>query len=337
MSAKHLILIHGRSIKPEKAGMRRLALDAIKEGLHRANHDLIANKIGKSGNGNIKFSFAYYGHINNEIQADNSPSDAALLTDKDANGLPVFPIACLQKDFKHTKAIKRFNKSAYEKILRETDDSRFLDEIADIGSFFGSLFSLGILNTAAIRYAKPDMGEYLRSQETGSRVRDTLGEILKPAMKRGDDICLVAHSMGSMVSYDQLWKYSMRSEYHDVQSSGTKIRLFLTIGCPLGERGVRRNLLDARFARAEKYPRNIEQWKNFYARDDYISHVERMSRSFREMKKDKHISSIKDKKMYNCWTYEDLESKDRVSNPHDLYGYLMNQHIGAAIADWAGN
>lgn len=335
MARKHLILIHGRSIKPAEKPMRLLAKDAMREGLRRAGEEDLAKTIDKPGSSGVKYSFAYYGDINNKLQTDEG-DDGHLLTAIDPEtGKTVFPIEYLKKDFEYTKKVKTFNKTAYRKILSLAEDSRLLDEIADIGSFFGSLFSAGALNTMLIRHAKPDMGAYLQSHTIGSQVRERLSEHLTPALKQNHDICIIAHSMGSMVTYDQLWKCSMQSEYADIRNR--KVSQFISIGSPLGEPGVRRNLLDARYPKNERYPRNIERWLNLYAEDDYISHVEKLKKAYRDMTRSTYVKKIEDKHLYNCWSYEDIKSKKRVANPHDLYGYLMHQHTGNAIADWLRN
>ena len=152
-------------------------------------------------------------------------------------------------------------------------------------------------------------------------------------MKRGDDICLVSHSMGCMVAYDVLWKFSRMSEYSDLRADGAKITRWVTLGCPLGEAGVKTNLYDANefdFAGGtDKHPINfVGDWLNVAAVDDFISHDSTMKNDYSAMLKHGYVDSITDIGIYNCYTFKGS------SNPHKLYGYLVNPKCAATIADW---
>ncbi|GIL00603.1 MAG: hypothetical protein BroJett030_05020 [Alphaproteobacteria bacterium] len=331
--AKRLVLIHGRAIKPAKADMEALARTAIGEGLRRAGRDDAAARFDA---GAVPLDLVYYGDINNDIQAARRPKDRKALTAIDpVNGQPCFPIGPLRSAYERTRQIPAFTRARYRNLLREADDYRFLDEAADFASLIGALVTFGVLNTLMIRHATPDMAEYLTSHDTGSRVRARLQEKLQPALETGDDICLLAHSMGAIVGYDVLWKYSHYSEYAALRSLGRRVALFLTIGCPLGELGVRNNLLDGRYPEAEKYPRGfIGDWWNFHAEDDYIAHAEKMRVAFARMRSKGYVDDIRDRHVYNCWAYVDTQSGRLVANPHDFYGYLMNQEVGARIGQW---
>lgn len=336
MPAKHLILVHGRAIKPSASALAALARKAILRGLERAGRAPTAAAIDS---GRIRFSSVYYGDINNEIEAEHSARTAALLTALNDPGYrfkPCFPAPELEAAYILTDAIPKFTAAAYRKVLNEADDWRFLDEAADIASLFGRLLTFGILNTAAVDLTGSDMAAYLTSQVVGSEIRDRLRAILEPSLLAGDDICLVTHSLGCMVAYDLFWKYSFRSEYQHVRAAGKSVKLWLTIGCPLGEIGVQRNLLDGSALASERYPRNqFVDWVNIHAEDDFIAHVASMRRAFAVMTNRNFCRSISDRKIYNCWSYRDAASGHLVSNPHDLYGYLMNQGAAEFIGRWA--
>jgi hypothetical protein len=334
--AKHLILVHGRAIKPSASALAALAKRAIIRGLERAGQASAALALD---GGAIRFSSVYYGDINNEIEASHSRRKAALLTAANDPGYrfkPCFPAAELEAGFALTDAIPKFTAATYRKVLNDADDWRFLDEAADVASLFGRLLTFGILNTAAVDLAGSDMAAYLTSQVIGSEIRDRLRAVLEPSLLAGDDICLVTHSLGCMVAYDLFWKYSFRSEYQHVRAAGKAVRLWLTIGCPLGEMGVQKNLLDGSALDSEKYPRNqFLDWVNIHAADDVIAHVESMRRAFAVMQNRGYCREISDRKIYNCWIYRDAINGHLVSNPHDLYGYLMNQRTAAFVGRWA--
>ena len=337
MPAKHLIIVHGRDIKPAGSELTALAKKAVIRGLERAGKNPAADKVRQGG---IKLSSAYYGDINNEIEAGFSAKTRALLTatnDAAYAFKPCFPIAELKDAFAKTNAIGTFNLAAYRRVLEIADDWRFLDEAADAASLFGGLLTFGLLNTLVIDTIKSDLTAYLTSQVVGSQIRARLQTVLEPSLLAGDDICLITHSLGCMVAYDVFWKYSFRSEYQHMRDAANKVRLWLTMGCPLGELGVRRNLLDAVALEEEKYPRNqFLDWVNVYAEDDYIAHAERMRISFSKMRSKKYCREISDKKIHNCWHYADAKKGNLVSNPHDLYGYLMHQDTAKFVAQWVG-
>ena len=75
----------------------------------------------------------------------------------------------------------------------------------------------------------------------GSDLRARLTEPLQAAVEKGDDIMLIAHSLGTMISYDVLWKFSHYYEYRKLRENGRApmINTFLTLGTPLGNKTVK--------------------------------------------------------------------------------------------------
>lgn len=335
---KHLILVHGRDIKPAGAALATLARRAVVRGLQRVGQVGIADSIE---NGSVKFTSVYYGDITNRIEASYDAKTAALLTaqnDAIYDFKPCFPAAALDIAFDLTDTLRTFNKVTYRHVLDTAEDWRFLDQAIHVASMFGELFTFGLVNALVEVSIKWDLAVYLTSQRVGSDIRSRLQDVLKQSLGDSDDVCLVTHSMGCMVAYDVFWKYSFRSEYEDRREEGANsVTLWLTLGCPLGEVGIRRNLLDAVALEDEKYPRNqFVDWVNVHAKDDYIAHVQSMRSTFSGMRSRGFCRSIADRKIYNCWHYRDASGGQLVSNPHDLYGYLMNQDTAKIIAGWAG-
>lgn len=333
MSQKHIILIHGRAIKPSEKAMIDLSRRAIASGLSRAKRQPAAQLFESS---KVKFSFCYFGDISNEILAQNSKTQRDKLTEKDpVSGKPCFPAKPLHEAFELTDALPTFDKKTYAQVLRDADDLRLLDDAADMVSLFGSLFTAGFLNKWTIDKATADLGAYLTSHKVGSDIRARLGDILAPALSNGEDVCLLAHSMGCMISYDVLWKYARTSEYTELRKKQNPVKLWMTLGNPLGEDGVRRNLLDGRYVEAEKYPLHmVRDWANFYAQDDFVAHIEKIAPIYNKMPANGRPQSITDSHVYNCWHYKDVKRNRMTSNPHDLYGYLMHQTVAARLADW---
>ena len=331
MAEQRIIMIHGRSTKPARKAHAALQKRALLAGLDRAN----PAKAKKLRDGKVKLDIVYYGDINNRLMSAASVSARKNLTAKDPDfgNAPCIPPDAIQKALKDLQAIKRYDKRAYRKIVKANKDLRFLDEAAWALSTFAAITSLTVANMAAIKYATADMGAYLTRRSIGSAIRERLQAPLKRALLKGDDICLVSHSMGCMVAYDVLWKFSRMSEYRAIQDKGTKVKRWITLGCPLGEAGVKANLYDANErdfqGGTDKHPKGIvDLWQNVAAVDDFISHDSTMKGDYRAMTKFGYVKGIQDRRIYNCY------AEDGVSNPHKFYGYLMNAACTELVADW---
>jgi len=329
--AQRIIMIHGRSTKPAKARFALLQRQALLQGLNRIS----PAKARKVADGTIEVDYVYYGDINNRILADASAKHQATLTDRDPHSAnaPCLPDTGFAEAIDALARFRRFDKRAYRKVLEEYQDFRFLDDAARAVSTLAAIASLSFLNEAVIKAATADMGAYLMRRAVGSLTRERLQAPLRRALKRGDDICLVSHSMGCMVSYDVLWKFSRMSEYRDVRENGNKVARWITLGCPLGEAGVKANLYDsderAYPGGTDKHPKGIvSAWENVAAVDDFISHDASMRDDYRDMLKYDHVDSIRDHKLYNCW------AMDGKANPHKFYGYLANPTTAKLITDW---
>ncbi|NNF23552.1 MAG: hypothetical protein HKN63_01920 [Rhodobacteraceae bacterium] len=326
---KRLVLVHGRSTKPAKAQYARLQKEALVQGMARID----PAKAEALRSGAVPIDFVYFGDITNRILAESDPEARAELTERDphSGGAPCLPVGTLHEAIDRLGRIGRFDKRAYRKVLRENKDLRFVDDIVRAVSTLASLATATLANELVIRTATSDMGAYLMRRKIGSDVRERLQAPLRRAIRRGDDICLVSHSMGCLVAYDVLWKFSHLSEYAHVREAENPIRCWLTLGCPLGEAGVKANLYDAGERGEDRYPKRIvEHWTNVAAMDDFISHDASMRDDYRAMLKRGYVQSIKDFRIYNCFTDEGR------SNPHKLYGYLANPAAIRPIADWMG-
>jgi len=324
---KHLIIIHGRSTKPSGSEKERLVKKALLHGLNRVD----ASSADKIENGGVKCSFAYYGDINNRLMiaaGEKKKSDLPGVNDPGYGSGPCELPGSYDDDLEKLLARKTtaFKKADYQKLLGEHKDRRWKDDAARVISAVAGIFGM---NDQLVAKATPDMGAYLLSRKAGSEVRQRLAIHLQPALLAADDVCLVSHSMGCIVAYDTLWKYSQMSEYKAVQDTGNRVSLWLTLGCPLGEPGVIKNLYDAHEPADGKHPRHIiRRWENVAAHDDFVSHDEGVADDFKEMRRLGYLESIKDRRIYNFWTGSDG------ANPHKFYGYLDHPEVARLIAGW---
>lgn len=216
-------------------------------------------------------------------------------------------------------------KVGYKRLRRQVKDMGFVDNVLDVIS---PILNLTGLNDEVLNSFLPDMNAYFKYRMVGSMIRERLQFDLKKLLKDDVDICLISHSMGTIVAYDVLWKFSRMSEYVDIRDK--KVQLFMTLGSPLGDPVVTKQLYDSNEPEDGKFPININVWKNFSAQDDFISRDEQLADNYFPMMKRKFVSKITDEFIHTFWV-----DKDEL-NPHKLYGYLDNHRVAKAIAAWIG-
>jgi hypothetical protein len=146
-------------------------------------------------------------------------------------------------------------------------------------------------------------------------------------MERRDKILVLAHSLGSMIAWDTLWKFARAAEYRP-RYTRKKIDLLLTLGSPLADNTVRRYLKGARARGHRRYPTNIRRWINVAAEDDYVSHDQRVADDYSIMREAGLVQSIADHRILN------LAVRSGQSNPHHSAGYLMHPVVADIVADW---
>jgi len=328
MGQKTIIIIHGRSTKPSASAHQKLIRAALVNGLSRVD----ISSARKVASGEIKLAFAYYGDINNRLMLEDDPeiiTDLMASNDEAYGMAPCRAAGPLARGIDRLATIKAHDKSAYKALLRQFDDNRWYDEVASAVSGMASVTGL---SEYVVKWATADMSQYLMTRQAGSEIRQRLQGHLKPALEAGSDICLISHSMGCIVSYDVLWKYSRMSEYRDLQTLGSKVSLWLTLGCPLGEPGVRDNLYDASERGGDRYPRHmVKSWVNMAAADDFVSHDGTMANDFKDMLNFGYVDNITDHEVYNFWA-----AKDEL-NPHNFYGYLDNPMVASQISGWVSS
>lgn len=322
--AKRIIVIHGRSTKPAAEVKERMVREALLHGLGRVSSEVRDRVAGNE----IKMELVYYGDINNAIlyghrSRPRKPFRSDFLTAWDWQ-----PEAASRYEgsLQQLLAVREQNKAGYKALNRQYRDFRYIDDALDVLSPFGHMFGI---NDNVLNALLPDLGAYFNYRTVGSMVRERLQQVLLPALASGDEICLLAHSMGSMVAYDVLWKLSHLSEYRAYREM--TIPLLVTVGSPLGEPGITQQLYDAHEPADGRYPRNIVQWHNFSAADDYVAHDEVLADNFREMVAKKYVKKIRDHAIYNFWVGD-----NGTTNPHKFYGYLDSKKVCKVIADWMG-
>lgn len=307
----HIVLIHGRSFKPNKTELKRIWVAAMRAGIERDDNDGAALQAFDDA----KKDLVYYGDLSNEFldDPDDPYDEAADIANRRA------ALAELREISRSSFSEARYNKIRGLAGLKEG--------LADVAS--GPLAFLG-LGDNLVGAVAPDMAHYWSpSQPWGSQLRARLTPVLARKLRNPDDrVALISHSLGTMIAYDTLWKFSHYGEYARLREKGAPVDLFITLGCPLGDATVRNHLKGATNAGIRRYPTNIRKWLNVAAEDDYISHDSKLADDFRAMQDFGLVGSLRDAAIYN------LARRGGKANPHHSAGYLIHPVVSRHLGRW---
>ncbi|MEZ6002857.1 MAG: hypothetical protein R3F33_01610 [Planctomycetota bacterium] len=322
---RQIILVHGRSTKPSAHEKRRLVRIALRNGVRRTSEEAF----GLLRDGQVSVTLAYYGDISNRVIARKG-SDFLTAHDPEHDWAPCEPDGYYDAAMARSmsRPTRAFTAEDYGLLLKQERDARLVDEVAAIASRLAGVLGL---NEVLVRHSSPDSLAYFTEPEIGEAIRERVATPILDALRAGRQICLICHSMGCVVAYDVLWRISRMPEYQlAADPPPALVDLWLTLGNPLGEPGVRANLLDAKELPDDRFPRRIlHNWINLSAEDDYIAHDKTVADDYREMLELGYLHRLVDRPpIYNFWV------QGKRSNPHKLYGYLDHPAVGGEIARW---
>ena len=184
---------------------------------------------------------------------------------------------------------------------------------------------IDLLPDPDVKAAIKETDRYFNNRdEIADEVREMLKQPLREMFAENERVLLVGHSMGSIISWDSLW------ELWNGEANPGKVDLFLSLGSPLAMEFVRHRLLGARADPAHRYTGNIRRWHNISSVGDLTALDRGVADDFGDMLKMGLTDSIRDeyKGVYNHFRNE------YGLNVHRSYGYLVNRHVGRAIANW---
>jgi len=309
---KKLIMVHGRHFKPEKSVLEQNWIEAIRFGIARDFGEDTASSFDA-----IESSMAYYGNFSNKFLREKKRKYNEENDVKDRG----VALGQLQKYHDKQDFLSADGMKNYKKLPGKNS---WYEALADSA---GEVVEFLHLGKSLVSFVAPDMAEYWNDEaEFSSNVRWPLTKLLAEALRNDDDVLLVAHSLGSLISYDVLWKFSHYGEYQDIADK--KISEFITIGSPLGDETSKRNLKGSHIKGPRRYPHNIRRWINLAAEDDYVAHDEKLGNDFEEMVGFGLVEPIQDKGIYN------LSIRGGKSNPHHGAGYLIHPFMAELVVKW---
>lgn len=313
--------------------------------------------------GDVAFTIAYYGDVTGKLMADDAAKDETFADKYFWRLLADDYRELLEKDDEGRWYDKPF---VAQRLLAELDEL-----VSYSGSKFGKAHWMSARKQAPrspvlagdnlgrtldpvlrlpwvgrriedfVRPKFPDLYAYLKMRYFGSAIRLRLQSVLLGALARGDEICLVSHSLGTLVSYDVLWKIGWMSEYKAFRDALGRITHWLTMGSPLGWSVTKPYLYDGGEFESFKHPRNIEgTWHNIAAEDDPIAYDQSVKDDFKQLdgrKSDLFNSKtkIQDHKIYNPFFSPDRENPaQRNLDPHGEVGYLANKTTARLMTKW---
>jgi hypothetical protein len=294
-----IILIHGRGPKPPKRNLQQLWLEALEHGVRRDFPERMEDFQ------RARKTLVYYGDLTNAICGQISPDD----------------ISCRQRmlDALRQHAREDFCQSFYERLPGKSPRREFFADA------FAELLVRTRIGAATLEIFAPELLHYWeRDSRFADEVVHRMRMSLRRAMTRGERIAVVSHSLGSVIVHDALWELSHLREYVGADGA-SKVDLWLTLGAPLSNGLVRRRLRGGRLTDQRRCLRNVVQWINIAAEDDFIAHDETLADEFTLPN---GIQAICDERVFNIAVHEGR------SDPHSDLGYLVHPVVAAAVASW---
>ena len=294
------------AFKPNAKALEALWIKALRHGLARDFNTEAVDVFDK-----IDRQFIYYGDLSNRLLARRDP-------DYDERADLKARRKALKRLKKHAKG--DFKKAKYHEI---SSQFRWLPELlADVVAGPAAVFGFGDNVVAA---KAPDMRRYWNEETRfGSDVRWKLTEPLRDAFRNKDDIMLIGHSLGTVVAYDVLWKFSYLGEYQRIREH--RLSHLVTLGSPLGNPIVQKRLKGGGLAGSRRYPTNVAIWSNVAAEDDYVCHDETIEDEYGSMRDTKTT----DYPIYN------LAVKSGKAHQHHATGYLIHPVVIRLVHEWIG-
>ncbi len=174
-----------------------------------------------------------------------------------------------------------------------------------------------------------------------ARTREPLEEQLRKAWDADRRVVLITHSLGTTIAFDTLWRFTHRRDPGLGTYRKKAVDLFVTMGSPLGNPGMRDTMLCAAWLgqkeaasveqRRRAWPGNIRRWHNYSALGDVVCHSLNLeSLFFESMRCDLKGYSPDDFRDYRR-LYNPYREPGGVPNPHKDFGYLVQPKLASQL------
>lgn len=307
--SKVIIGIHGLANKPDEATLKDWWKRSIAEGL----------KINCRYKKNFKFSIVYWA---GRLHKNHQHRDRNYYFDDLYNNEPYVKA--------EPGALKEHDEGLFDMLIAGT-----LDVIGDILDRVGKSAAVSHLTDRILEKVVRDLAFYYDRKRkianpAGSTApaRGVLQTLLRDALRQhpDDEIMLIAHSMGTIISYDTLRDMGRSKAAAD---RAIKVPYFVTIGSPLGISLVKRKIKSERTYDKKERLRTpsivTKSWINFADRRDIVAVDAKLADDY---KSNRSSISVEDDLVHN--DYKSPEGK-KSPNPHKSYGYLRTPEVSRHI------
>ena len=298
---KVIIGIHGLGNKPPKETIEKWWLESMCEGL---------NNIGQFQYV-PKFELVYWADILNDEPLDEQITDV-----ENPYYLDEMYVKAPEESAPRDNSIRK----KFLGFLEDQLDKIFLnDDLTSNFAFVSDLIFKNYFKELEIYYSKIINGDNTKGKTAKEKIRSRLSEVIKKY--DGEEILLIAHSMGSIIAYDVC----------SIEIPNVKIDTLVTMGSPLGLPIVISKIADElKETNPELHklatPQNVlHSWTNFYDLEDNVAINYNLTDDYKE---NTNGVQVVDVNVLN--DYEINEEK----NPHKSFGYLRAPEFSELLSEF---
>ena len=280
MAGSILIGIHGLKNKPAKDLLTRWWMRSLTEGLER-NHGLISLPM---------FELVYWADVQYSAPIPEAELDNPYIR-ADGQG-----------------PLRRYDGSPLDKVraIEEKWGGRTIDKGKD-------LIGLSPQVDRLLGMTLDDLRDYYRDPDIRTKIRTRLASALR--QHQGKRMCLIAHSMGSIIAYDVL-----RTQEHQPPA----IDHFVTLGSPLGLPIVTQHVRDE-FSQTT-VPQQVRRWTNLADPGDKVALDCRLT--------DDYPAAPGGVRVHDVLVRNEYVDRTGTNDRHSSYGYLRTPELSDVLRDF---
>lgn len=311
--AKIIIGIHGLNNKPPLATLETWWKEALVEGLQKNN--LIQNPT-------FNFKLVYWADL---IYKYRFHDDANYPLDDLYNHWPYTPLQVGQTPPKYDENFIDYLREGIGGVLGKGVDR--LRQGLGVDLIANKVVEKLFDDLASYYDDRTDDGDppakIINRQQQLEVVKKVLRDELKNVLLEhsGDEIMLIAHSMGSIIAYDVLL---------DIEQSNTHLPNFhlMTIGSPLGFYFVKAEIIKERGLEQLRTPEKVAKWVNYADKRDVVAVDAHLSDDYQA---NQNQIRVQDDLILNSYI-----KPDGKPDYHSEYGYLRTPELSLQVKEFLG-